>query len=184
MREIPKEFYGIFRTHKLRGPAAILSRSRDTSSDSIAQLVCACFFCGGGGYRTIVVRYVAKWGIAQICLCEIKCQEGYRTIWGSASLPKTVSGGMGIAIIVSQCRAIWGHEAHKYKPKNLGIFGAFFARTFVLKLGNENSAQSVLKSLRVVDVCAFGSWMSAPKCLFFQDFDCPDRSFGPGHPHE
>ena len=46
-------------------------------------------------------------------------------------------------------------------------------------LGNENSAQSFSnrsfwKSLRVVDVRAFGSWMSAPKCLFFQDFDRSD----------
>ena len=37
-------------------------------------------------------------------------------------------------------------------------------------LGNKNSAQSFSdrsfwKSLRVVDVRAFGSWMSAPKCL-------------------
>ena len=54
---------------------------------------------------------------------------------------------------------------------------------------NENSAQSFSdrsfwKSLRVVDVRAFGSWMSAPKCLFFQDCDRPDRSFGPGYPRE
>ena len=39
-------------------------------------------------------------------------------------------------------------------------------------VGNENSAQSFSdrsfwKSLRVVDVRAFGSWISAPKCLFF-----------------
>ena len=39
------------------------------------------------------------------------------------------------------------------------------------QLGNENSAQSFSdrsfwKSLRVVDVRAFGSWISAPKCLF------------------
>ena len=39
------------------------------------------------------------------------------------------------------------------------------------QIGNENSAQSFSdrsfwKSLRVVDVRAFGSWMSAPKCLF------------------
>ena len=39
-------------------------------------------------------------------------------------------------------------------------------------LGNENSARtfsdrSFWKPLRVVDVRAFGSWMSAPKCLFF-----------------
>ena len=54
-------------------------------------------------------------------------------------------------------------------------------------VGNENSAQSFSdrsfwKPLRVVDVRAFGPWMSAPKCLFFQDFDRPDRSFGPGYP--
>ena len=40
------------------------------------------------------------------------------------------------------------------------------------QLGNENSAQSFSdrsfwKSLRVVDVRTFGSWISAPKCLFF-----------------
>ena len=28
------------------------------------------------GYRTIIARYVAKWGIAQMCLCETMCQEG------------------------------------------------------------------------------------------------------------
>ena len=63
------------------------------------------------------------------------------------------------------------------KPLNLQI------------IGNENSAQSFSdrsfwKSLRVKDVRAFGSWMSAPKCLFFQDFDRPDRSFGSGYPRE
>ena len=26
------------------------------------------------GYRTIIARYVAKWGIAQLCLCETKYQ--------------------------------------------------------------------------------------------------------------
>ena len=34
------------------------------------------------GYRTIIARYVAKWGIAQMCLCETKYQGGYRTILG------------------------------------------------------------------------------------------------------
>ena len=62
------------------------------------------------GSRTIIPRYVAKRGIAQMCLCETQCQEGvlhhfggvltslnkYRAIWG-------------IAAIVSQYRAIWGH---------------------------------------------------------------------------
>ena len=34
------------------------------------------------GYRTSLARYVAKWGIAQMCLCEAKYQGGYRTILG------------------------------------------------------------------------------------------------------
>ena len=56
-------------------------------------------------------------------------------------------------------------------------------------LANEDSAQSFSdrtfwKSLGVMDVRAFGSWMSAPKCLFSQDFDRPDRSFGSGYPRE
>ena len=68
-------------------------------------------FMGGGGYRTIIARYVARWGIAQMCLRKTKYQGGgvshhfggmlaslqkYRAIWG-------------IAAIVSQYRAIWGH---------------------------------------------------------------------------
>ena len=28
------------------------------------------------GYRTIIARYVAKWGIAQVCLCKTKYQGG------------------------------------------------------------------------------------------------------------
>ena len=58
-----------------------------------------------------------------------------------------------------------------------------------IDVGSENSAQSFSdqsfwKSIRVVDVRAFGSWISAPKCLFFHNFDRPDWSFGPGYPHE
>ena len=62
------------------------------------------------GYRIVIVRYVAKWGIAQARLRETKYQAGashhlegvftslkkYRAIWG-------------IAAIVSQSRAFWGH---------------------------------------------------------------------------
>ena len=35
------------------------------------------------GYRIIIARYVAKWGIAQMCLCKlISTKGGYRTILG------------------------------------------------------------------------------------------------------
>ena len=36
--------------------------------------------------------------------------------------------------------------------------------------------------LGVMDVRAFGSWMSAPKCLFFQDFEGLTEVFAPGRP--
>ena len=39
------------------------------------------------GYHIIIARYVAKCGIAQMCLCEPKCQEGYRTILGECQPP-------------------------------------------------------------------------------------------------
>ena len=51
-----------------------------------------CFVLVLLGYRTIIARYAAKWGIAQMCLCETKYQEGYRTI---SNLPENVSRDMG-----------------------------------------------------------------------------------------
>ena len=47
------------------------------------------------GYRTIIARYVAKRGIAQMCLCETKYQGGIAPLWGSANLPGKVSRSMG-----------------------------------------------------------------------------------------
>ena len=49
------------------------------------------------GYRSIIARYVARWGIAQMCLCETKHQRGgvIAPFWGSANLPEKVSRGMG-----------------------------------------------------------------------------------------
>ena len=51
----------------------------------VCARVCVCVCVqGGGGYRTTIVRYVAKWGIAQMCLCETKYLVGViRTILGS-----------------------------------------------------------------------------------------------------
>ena len=62
------------------------------------------------GYRTIIARYVAKWGIAQMCLCEIKYQGGVSHKFGGVlSSLKKYHAIRGIAAIVSQYRAIWGH---------------------------------------------------------------------------
>ena len=48
------------------------------------------------GYRTIIARYVAKWGIAQLCLCETKYQRGgIAPFRGSANIPEKVSRDMG-----------------------------------------------------------------------------------------
>ena len=68
------------------------------------------------------------------------------------------------------------HERPTQRGCVLFIRNKISARSF--------SDRSFWKPLRVVDVRAFGSWMSAPKCLFFQHFDRPDRSFGPGYPRE
>ena len=35
-----------------------------------------------------------------------------------------------------------------------------------------------------MDVRAFGSWMSVPKCMFFEDFESLPEVFDPGRPHE
>ena len=48
------------------------------------------------GYCTIIARYVAKWGIAQMCLCGTKYQGGVSHHFGeSANLPEKVSRDMG-----------------------------------------------------------------------------------------
>ena len=47
-------------------------------------------------YGAIIARYVAKWGIAQMCLCETKYQGwGIAPFWGSANFPDKVSRDMG-----------------------------------------------------------------------------------------
>ena len=62
------------------------------------------------GYRTIIARYVAKWGIAQMCLCETKYQGGVSHHFGGVLTSlKKYRAIWSIAAIVSQYRAIWGH---------------------------------------------------------------------------
>ena len=62
------------------------------------------------GYRTIIARYVAKWGIAWMCLCKIKYQGGVSQHFGGVLTSlKKYRAIWGIAAIVSQYRAIWGH---------------------------------------------------------------------------
>ena len=74
------------------------------------------------GYRTIIARYVAKWGIAQMCLCETKYQGGcIAPFWGSANLPEKVSRDMGYrsdSIAVSRDMGpLSGHVALQNLPK-------------------------------------------------------------------
>ena len=65
-------------------------------------------FVGGGGDRTIIVRYVAKWCIAQMCLCETKYQGGVSHHFGGMLISlKKYRVIWGIAAIVSQYLAIW-----------------------------------------------------------------------------
>ena len=72
-------------TITLRGPAAILFVSRDTFSDSSAKRFRACFPGVSHKYRAIC------------------CKMGYRI---DMSVYRAIGG---IAAILSQYRAIWGH---------------------------------------------------------------------------
>ena len=47
------------------------------------------------GNRTIIARYVGKWGIAQMCLYETKCEGGVAPFWGSANIHEKVLRDMG-----------------------------------------------------------------------------------------
>ena len=69
------------------------------------------------GYRTIIARYVARGGIAQMCLCETEYQGGVSHHFGEllGSLKKN-HAIWGIAAIVSQYRTIWGHCECKCVP--------------------------------------------------------------------
>ena len=54
-------------------------------------------------------------------------------------------------------------------------------------LGNKIQPQVFLTEVflnfpGVMDVSAFGSWKSAPKCLFFQDYEGLTEIFAPGRP--
>ena len=60
---------------------------RATCSDSIAKLFGVCVCGGGGGYRTTIARYAAKWGISYSCACVKLNSNGgvIAPIWGVAS---------------------------------------------------------------------------------------------------
>ena len=62
------------------------------------------------GCRTIIARSVVTWGIAQMCLCEIKCKRGgNRAIWLLACLEKYRTL-WGTAVIASHYRVIWANK--------------------------------------------------------------------------
>ena len=83
-------------------------------------------------YCTIIARYVAKWGIAQMCLCQIKYHQRRIShhFGGLLTSLKKYRATWGIAGIVWQYRAIllWGHQVlavsvrAKNHPKAQGCF--------------------------------------------------------------
>ena len=60
------------------------------------------------GYLTIMARYVAKWAIAQMCLCEPSAKGVSYHFGGELTSLKKYRATWGIAAIPSQYRAIWG----------------------------------------------------------------------------
>ena len=77
MLQVPVENH--FWRHGLRGPAAILFISRDTCSDSIAKLFCACFLWGIAQLSHDTLQK----GVSHGCACvKLSTKGGYRTILG------------------------------------------------------------------------------------------------------
>ena len=75
-----------------------------------SRVVNAFFFPVFLGYRTSIARCVAKWGIALICLCKKRHQRGVsHPVGGLLGWLRKYRAIGGIAAIVSQYRAIWGH---------------------------------------------------------------------------
>ena len=65
----------------LKGLAAMLFISRDTCSNSIANIFGACFFWGGGGGLAQFSRDVLQNRVLHRCACvKLKTQGGYRII--------------------------------------------------------------------------------------------------------
>ena len=93
---------GVVRLALLRGPAAILFIWCDTCSDSIA--IVSCLFLWG-----IAQLSRDTLQIAQMCLCESKYEGGVSHHFGGVLTSlKKYHAIWGIAVIVSQCRAMWG----------------------------------------------------------------------------
>ena len=62
------------------------------------------------GYRTLVAQYVAKWGIAQMCLCETKYERGVSHHFGGVLTSfKRYRATWSIAAIAAQNCTMWGH---------------------------------------------------------------------------
>ena len=120
------------------------------------------------GYRTIIARYVAKWGIARMCLCKVKYQgevshhfvgaltslKKYRAIWGYRSDGIAVSRDMGPLSLrafpgiplestggyKASSRASFSFQAGRPKPPSVAL-----GRVQVL--GNVPSATTTTESL-------------------------------------
>ena len=67
------------------------------------------------GCRTIIARHVAKSGIAQMCLCEPKCQGG----WLGGILTSLSEGReWGVGSVVVEAAFFWG--APMFSPDSRG----------------------------------------------------------------
>ena len=73
------------------------------------------------------------------------------------------------------------------QPGRPVIFGMYRFSQLKKELGTKIQPEVFLtevffKPPGVMDVRAFGSWMSAPTCLLFQDFEGLTKVFAPGRP--
>ena len=96
--------------------------------------------------------------------------------WYDSSLPRCVH-----ALAIAS--AAVSHRKFHRLAAVFATFSRFIARFLGTKIQPEVLLTEVFFHFpRVTDVRAFGSWISTPKCLFFQDFEGLAEAFAPRRP--
>ena len=128
---VKRPLFGMGQNHGL--PQTLEAQQRYFSYRAILAAIVSqssilCLFLWG--IRTIIARYVAKWGIAEMCLCESKYQGGVSHHFGGAPTSlKKYRRDMGYrsdSIAVSRDMGPLSHKHGLCHPDNCSEVRLFF----------------------------------------------------------
>ena len=111
------------------------------------------------GYRKIVARYVAKWGIPQMCLCK----TGIAKVLGAPNLPEKVPRDFGYRCDSIAMSSDMGPKAWGMASKSGGIFWLIFSDLRFPGCRRRGCNSLILRLFAFVCVC---SRLRAFTCVF------------------